>query len=301
MIRNVTIINPLGERLVLDLMNPVKSGFIVESIEGLGPVKADVNFTELATSDGALDNSARLNSRNIVLNLIFQPHPTIEDTRLLTYKYFPVKKNITFIIETDRRKCQTTGRIESNEPDIFNEQEGCQISILCPSAYFYTLEQEETVFYGTDPLFEFEFSNESLTDDMIEFGEILVKTEYFVYYEGDDDVGITIELHSSGDVEGLSIYNIMSRELIKINDEKLIALVGEGIKAGDTIVISTVQGKKSVELIRSGKYINILNALDRPISWFQLTKGYNQFAFTADYGLSNLQFLIKNEILYEGI
>lgn len=50
MIRNVTIINPLGERLVLDLMNPVKSGFIVESIEGLGPVKADVNFTELATA-----------------------------------------------------------------------------------------------------------------------------------------------------------------------------------------------------------------------------------------------------------
>lgn len=42
MIKSVTVVNHLGESLKLDLASPEKSGFIVKSIEGLGPVKATV-------------------------------------------------------------------------------------------------------------------------------------------------------------------------------------------------------------------------------------------------------------------
>lgn len=301
MIKSIKITNHLGESITLELMQPEKSGFVIKSITGIGPVKADINFTELATNDGAIDNSARLETRNIVMNLIFLENPTIEDTRLLSYKYFPIKRNVTFLIETDNRICETIGRIESNDPEIFSKQEGCQISIMCPDPYFYSNKNNYTTFYGVDPLFEFPFSNESLTEKLIEFGEIKNQTEGSVYYEGDAEVGVIIRIHAIGEAEGLVIYNIGTREIMRINDEKLIELLGSGIQAGDDIVINTNKGSKSITILRAGITTNILNVLDKPISWFQLEKGDNLFAYTASSGLSNLQFRIENRIVYEGV
>lgn len=301
MIKSVTITNHLNESIKLSLTEPEESGFIIESIEGLGPVKATVHFTELATFDGAVDNSARLDSRNIVMKLRFLENPTIEDTRLSTYKYFPIKQNITFTIETDNRLCSTIGRIESNEPEIFSNEEGCQISILCPDPYFYAVSDELLTFYGVNPLFEFPFSNESLSDPLIEFGEIYTMTEGTIYYEGDAEVGILIEIHAIGEASGLTIYNSGTRKFMKISDSKLAALMGSGIVAGDRITINTTRGNKGITLLRNGVVTNILNALEKPISWFTLVKGNNTFVYTADEGLTNLQFRISHKIVYEGV
>ena len=51
MIKSITVINPKGESLELDLFHPEKSGLIVKSITGLGPPKANINSTELARAD----------------------------------------------------------------------------------------------------------------------------------------------------------------------------------------------------------------------------------------------------------
>ena len=304
MIKSVTITNHLDESIKLDLFNPEESGFIIKSIEGLGPVKANINFKELATNDGAIDNSARLSSRNIVMSLQFMESPTIEETRLKSYKYFPIKRNIKFLIETDNRICETIGRVETNVPTIFSNAEGCQISILCPNPYFYSAGENganQTIFYGTEPLFEFPFSNESLTEDLIEFGSIENRTEGTVYYDGDAEIGITIQIHAVGEAEGLVIHNTKTREIMRINDDKLKSLMGSGIQAGDEITITTSRGEKGIYMLRSGVTTNILNSLEKPIKWFQLSKGDNTFAYTASSGLTNLQFRIENKVIYEGV
>ena len=304
MIKSVTITNHLDESIKLDLFNPEESGFIIKSIEGLGPVKANVNFKELATNDGAIDNSARLSSRNIVMSLQFMESPTIEETRLKSYKYFPIKRNIKFLIETDSRICETIGRVETNVPTIFSNAEGCQISILCSNPYFYSAGENgtnQTIFYGTEPLFEFPFSNESLTEDLIEFGSIENRTEGTIYYDGDAEIGITIQIHAVGEAEGLVIYNTKTREIMRINDDKLKSLMGSGIQAGDEITITTSRGEKGIYMLRSGVTTNILNSLEKPIKWFQLSKGDNTFAYTASSGLTNLQFRIENKVIYEGV
>lgn len=304
MIKSVTITNHLDESIKLDLFNPEESGFIIKNIEGLGPVKANINFKELATNDGSIDNSARLSSRNIVMSLQFMESPTIEETRLKSYKYFPVKRNIKFLIETDNRICETIGRVETNVPTIFSNAEGCQISILCPNPYFYSAGENgtnQTIFYGTEPLFEFPFSNESLTEDLIEFGSIENRTEGTIYYDGDAEIGITIQIHAVGEAEGLVIYNTKTREIMRINDDKLKSLIGSGIQAGDEITITTSRGEKGIYMLRSGVTTNILNSLEKPIKWFQLSKGDNTFAYTASAGLTNLQFRIENKVIYEGV
>lgn len=304
MIKSVTITNHLDESIKLDLFNPEESGFIIKSIEGLGPVKANINFKELATNDGAIDNSARLSSRNIVMSLQFMESPTIEETRLKSYKYFPIKRNIKFLIETDSRICETIGRVETNVPIIFSNAEGCQISILCSNPYFYSAGENgtnQTIFYGTEPLFEFPFSNESLTEDLIEFGSVENRTEGTIYYDGDAEIGITIQIHAVGEAEGLVIYNTKTREIMRINDDKLKSLMGSGIQAGDEITITTSRGEKGIYMLRSGVTTNILNSLEKPIKWFQLSKGDNTFAYTASSGLTNLQFRIENKVIYEGV
>lgn len=304
MIKSVTITNHLDESIKLDLFNPEESGFIIKSIEGLGPVKANINFKELATNDGSIDNSARLSSRNIVMSLEFMESPTIEETRLKSYKYFPIKRNIKFLIETDSRICKTIGRVETNVPTIFSNAEGCQISILCSNPYFYSAGENgtnQTIFYGTEPLFEFPFSNESLTEDLIEFGSIENRTEGTIYYDGDAEIGITIQIHAIGEAAGLVVYNTKTREIMRINDDKLKSLMGSGIQAGDEITIKTSRGEKGAYMLRSGVTTNILNSLEKPIKWFQLSKGDNTFAYMASSGLTNLRFEIENEVIYEGV
>ena len=151
MIRAVTVTNYLGESKRFELAFPEKSGFAVQSISGFGPSKADINTTEISTNDGSLYNSARVNSRNIVMSLKLMFNPQIEDTRHDSYKYFPIKKKVTLLIETDNRICETYGYVESNEPDIFSSDETTQISIVCPDPYFYSAGPDgtnTTIFYG---------------------------------------------------------------------------------------------------------------------------------------------------------
>ena len=307
MIYSIVVTNYLGDRIKLELGKPDVSGFLIKSITGLGPAKANVNTTEVSTNDGSLFNSARLSQRNIVLDMVFINTvygESIEDLRQKSYKYFPLKKSVELTIETDNRYVKTTGYVESNELNIFSSQEGTQISIICPDPYFYSAEEDGnnvTNFYSIDPMFEFPFSNESLDEPLLVFGEIQIKTEGVITYHGDSEIGVMIYIHAIGPATNINIYNTETREVMRINTEKISSLTGKGIVANDDIVINTAKGEKSITLIREGVSYNILNCLDKNTDWFTLAKGDNIFAFTADSGVTNLQFRVENKVIYEGV
>lgn len=301
MIKFITVTNYLGDSIKLDLARPEESGFVVRFITGLGPGKANINTTEVSTNDGSLFNSSRLPSRNIVIGLKYLWKDSIEEARYLSYKYFPIKKKLTLLIETDKRKAEIEGYVESNDPNIFSKDEGSDISIICPNPFFYSDGRKTTVFYGIESEFEFPFSNESLTIPLIVFGNIQNKTENVITYHGDSEIGITITIHAVGEASKIAIYNTGTREIMRIDTDKLSMFTGSGIIAGDDIIISTVKGSKSITLQRKGKTTNILNCLERNPDWFQLAKGDNIFAYTAESGSSNLQFKIENQIAYEGV
>lgn len=307
MIYSIVVTNYLGDRIKLELGKPDVSGFLIKSITGLGPAKANVNTTEVSTNDGSLFNSARLSQRNIVLDMVFINTvygESIEDLRQKSYKYFPLKKSVELTIETDNRYVKTTGYVESNEPNIFSSQEGTQISIICPDPYFYSAGEDRnnvTNFYSIDPMFEFPFSNESLDEPLLVFGEIQIKTEGVITYHGDSEIGVMIYIHAIGPATNINIYNTETREVMRINTEKISSLTGKGIVASDDIVINTAKGEKSITLIREGVSYNILNCLDKNTDWFTLAKGDNIFAFTADSGVTNLQFRVENKVIYEGV
>ena len=300
MIKSVTVTNHLGESRLFVLAKPDLVN--ITNMEGIGSGTATINTTKLATRDGSKLNSTTANERNIVLTLKLMFAPTVEDSRLATYKYFPRKQRVKLLIETDRRLAYSYGYVESNEPNIFSKEEESQISIICPDPNFYSEDDQVTIFYGVEPLFEFIFSNESLTDPLLIMGEIHRYTEQNVYYEGDSEVGVLIWMHAIGDVRGtITIYNSGTREQFVLNTATLTKESGDWMKPGDDIEICTEKGNHYVRLLRAGVYYNILNSVDRYSDWFQLSKGDNIFAFVCDEGNDNLHFRIENKIAYEGM
>ena len=331
MIKSITVTNHLNESIKLELGFPERSGFLIQEISGLGPVKADINVSELSSVDGSIYNSARLPSRNIVFNLVLLESPTIEDTRQKSYKYFPIKKRVRLLIETTNRTAEIFGYVESNEPIIFSRQETTQISIVCPNPYFYSEGKKITTFTGFEKVFSFPFSNEAeffykylrdsdselildssgnpiqstvydyLSDKLLIMGNIIKNQIQTILYDGDSEIGLNIEIHSVGTAEHVRIYNVDTLENMKIDTDKLIALTGQPIIMGDSIFISTIKGDKSIQLLREGVYYNIINCLDRDATWMFLRKGDNVFAFDAEEGGANLYLRIINQVIYQGI
>ena len=305
MIKSIKIINFREEELEVSLTSPYETGFIVQKIEDLGPVKADINTTA-SVLDGSMFNSAKLGNRNITLELAFTEEnkrlESIEDLRQKSYKFFPTKKPLILQIFSDNRQLETAGYVESNEPDIFSQKEGCKISIICTDPYYRQVDGNRvTVFNGIEPLFEFPFENDSLTEPLIEFGEIQHRKEVSVLYEGDADSGVLIEMHAIGRVDGINIVNTNTRAHLKINTEKIKSITGSYINKPDTLYLDTRRGHKSLLLLRNGKFINILNCIEKGSDWFTVSKGNNWFAYFCDYGDENLQFKVINDTLYEGI
>ncbi len=292
MIKTVKITNYRGEVLTLDLANPYSSGLAVTNIDGLGPEKASINTVEIASNDGSMFNSARIESRNIVLSLRFVG-TNVEECRRLTYKFFPLKKSLTFEVITDERQAAITGYVESNEPDIFSKTENTKISIICPDPFFKaSLDPNvNVVFYGEEALFEFEFENDG-NEPMLEVGRINEVTEANVPYEGDSEVGGIFTVHALGPAKNIRIDNLDTGEMMVINIE---------LAEGDDLIISTVSNSKYIRRLRNGVYTNVLNSLDRKSSWFKLARGDNAFAYQAEEGMTNLRFDVSHTVLYEGI
>jgi hypothetical protein len=70
---------------------------------------------------------------------------------------------------------------------------------------------------------------------------------------------------------------------------------------GDSIVINTNVGEKSIELIRDGVSSNAMGYMAQSSAWFVLESGDNVFAYDAESGSSNLQLTFTTAILYMGV
>lgn len=301
MITAIKTTNHLNESLTLELMRPEQSGFIVLRIDGLGPPKAEISLTERAGVDGSLYNSGRATPRNIVLGLRFYPGQDIETLRQKSYKYFPLNRPIEFEVQAANRTAYATAYVEANEPDIFNSEEGCVITLVFPDSYLYDAVEALTTFSFIVSMFEFPWSNESTSEPLLEMSTLDMAYTQNIFYEGDVPIGMLIHIHATGGASGVVLTKSLTLEALEIDSAKLISITGWDITLGDDIWISTVKGNKYAVLIRGVTTYNILSALGISPPWFQLEEGDNVYTYTATSGIANLQFAVYNDIAYEGI
>ena len=300
MLKSISVTNDLEKTMDIKLSEMDDSGLLLANIVGLGPGKAEIKMAEIVSLDGGMIVGGRLPIRNIILTFFFMFDPIIEDSRQRTYVYFPIKRRIRLEFHTDNRDVFIDGTVESNEPIIFSEQTGTQISVLCEDPYFKSVEETEVMFSGTKSQFMFPFSNPVGLKKLV-MSQLIFRTEENVYYDGATDTGVIISIFCRGPVGTITIYQISTRQQITISKQKIIENSGAQLNTGDRLIISSIRGDRYVRLIRNGIITNVLNVLERGSDWLVLENGDNIFAFDADEGLQSLEISLAFNNLYEGV
>lgn len=288
MIKKVTVFqkSDKSDAFTMVLTSPINvtaySGFVVDSIEGLGPVNAEINTSEMVI-DGDHFNSARVGKRNIVLNLNFydESGDGIEDVRQFSYRLFPMKKDVYIEIETDNRKVWTQGYVEKNEPNIFNEIPGNQVSLICPDPKWYDSEN---------------IIEESLT----------LNAETQIDYDGEVSVGGYLELTVGTAItkpvhDGIPAFTVSCAN--PDGDAQLIDIYtpNDGFSVGDVIKVISIPGNKDcIYTDTADADHKALNLLNQNPDWIKLSTGINNIRVTDSFSaLSSATF--TSRICYEGV
>lgn len=258
----ITASNAYGQSLQV-----TQSSLFRVTAEGLNPPPGTVYTADLATKDGSIYNAAKVNNRNIILN-IWPCSRDVEACRLELYKIFKVSKFVRLHIESGRRNCNINGYVEDMPADFDSPEQQLQVSIICP-----------------DPLLQ---ANSESTASIPTAG-----TAVTVANGGDYETGAIYEITATGECSGITIGNSTRGETFGIN----VALA-----AGDKLTLNTKRGEKSLILTRSGADpANIINLMEQDSQWPMLQPGNNAVLFDATAGGANATMKVTFSALYGGI
>lgn len=109
---------------------------------------------------------------------------------------------------------------------------------------------------------------------------------------GHVDTGMKIEFIAKGALKNPSLFNVNTREYIKVNKE---------MTAGERIIINTNYGHKKIHSINEGETKDILNYLDLESTFLQLSTGDNLLRYDAEENLNNLQVNVYYNPKYLGV
>lgn len=288
----------------ISLSNPDPNGFTIREIRGLDAGAVDVHIAEMATMAGGIHNGSRKPTREIVAVLGYGDRLSPEAGRGLSYDLFPLGGTVTLRFDTGDLQVEIDGVVESNQAPLFTEDPAIEVVFLCARPpYFRSISENQTVtnFRSFEKMFEFPFSNESLTEKLLVMGEYTNDFNNEIYYDGSIQNGIIIELSVNGSVMNPMILHENSNTSMRIISSIITSMTGRAFGPGDLIRINTIRGSKGVTLIREGRSYNILNALGPNSGWIEFSKGINKVSVYADEGIEGLDVKIYNDTLYVGL
>lgn len=258
--------NASGDALILTGREPE---YQIISINGLNPPKAQINTATIVGLDGAVFNSAKLETRNIVL--LIKINGEAEANRHRLYQFFRTKESCRFFFRNGALDVFIDGYVENVECDLFEQGQTAQVSIICPYPYFRSVSESVSDSVSADSQFVFPFS--------INYNEPVILSTYIdsgavlVYNESESEAGAVIEIDLMNDASSIELRNTAT------GDDFILE---HAFTSGDKIIVDTNKGKKSVTLMRNGRTSNIFSALVRGSVFFQLVPGVNVFDYLID-------------------
>lgn len=236
----------------------------IRNIDGLGPVKANLDAEPFATGDGELYQGAQVGSRNIVMNLGFNPNwvdQTISSLRRQLYRYFMPKSwcKLRFMSD-DMATVDIEGIVESCDPNMFSQDPEMVVSIICHKPDF--IEPDATIFYGVvdDGTDELEFQ-----------------------YAGDIPTGFEVVVaHSVDNVAYTGPLDIsMQREPA---DPLVFSIDPVVISATHHFKLSTIRNAKRAQRVSNadGQATNLLMSVTPESVWPVVLPGTNLFKVVAE-------------------
>lgn len=265
-----------------------ESKYQVIEIDGLNPPKATINTSKLATINGVKFKSSKINERPITLTI--KINGDVEQNRLALYQYFGTGRYCKLYYSNGSRNVYCEGHIETIECNLFVIDETMQISILCENPFLFALNTILIDISKTFSNFQFPFS---IDESGIEFSTFDSHRQANVVNVGEVETGIIMALRATVDnIQNPIIYNAVTGQFLKLNIT---------MNKGDTIVINTNKGNKSIQKIINGVVSNAMNVFVAGSKWLQLSVGNNTFTYTADTNEEFLYVDFEYNTLYEGV
>lgn len=265
--------------------------FLYDHID-LSGLSATVNYAN-STADGATYQRTRLEIREFDIPFFIDRKGRedwwIEEQRVLAYKVFNPKKNpMRLDFETPAgEKYYINANLEGAPyfpSEEVNENVFWQDGLLQFTAndpYIYesaTQNVEVATWIGA-----FEFPLE-IPEEGIEMGYRSESLIANVFNGGQESTGMLIRFRALGTVVKPSLINVNTYEEFKLNFT---------MQGGDTIEISTYQGRKTITLIRNNVRSNIFGSRQLLSKFLQLEVGDNLFRYDAEEGIDNLEVQIQ--------
>lgn len=253
MLTSIFAINSAGDRMDFPLAS-LQTGYIVQKIDGLDPVKASFTTTTLAGSSGLYYRSGSRDARNVVLTLELRGDLVGEANGVLRqrlYEIFSPGRKVELGIVNDGVYFGTVyGRTETFNADMFTRRPLATISIMC---------------------FDPDIIGDSITTPVMGTHAV---TERIINYVGSEPSGWVLTTDPMPDSRtGISVY-------LNNSDRSSLINFGGALSTGDILKISTVKGDKYIRRVRAGVEASVLSSVSANSTWAMLTPGENRLRVT---------------------
>ena len=307
MVEKIIYTNEVGKSVELNHSAPL----ILFNLEGVEGFETDVKTNKSAFNDGVMVSAVSVEERIITINgFIFidlselPPNPELRDTYLETereklkrelYSVFNPKYKGELKIYK-KTSSYSASNLVVNQAPIFemdytdtNELFGFSINLIMPFPYFGTENDIIEEFGSEVGLIEFPVDVPPEGQELTVRNMEIVKN---IKNIGDTEAPITVEFKANAAVKNPSIYNIYTKEFIKLN---------RTMKRGERILVTTEPGNKRVVSIIDGIEENIFEQLDQGSTFIHLKVGENVIRYNADELLEQLEVYITYKNYYIGI
>lgn len=262
------------------------SGVTVYEIEGLNPVKAEINKTKNVGFNGVKISSAHIDERNLTIKMAILWDP--ETARQKLYDFLRPASNVRFRFVGDTKDVWIEGCVEDLDISFFSMYQTAQAVILCPEPFWKDTEEQMIEMKNVTPTFTFPIT----TDGPFVLGRYADITEVLAHNSGEVETGMKFIMTASGEVKNPIIFNKYTGEYIGINMT---------LNAGDVVEITTNVGNKKITLFRDSAQTNIFNFKRSGSVWLTLRRGDNVFLYDADSGKEFLSVKILYTPEYIGV
>lgn len=287
--QKVTYINSRGESITFCNSAP----FILSKIEGTGGVDTEIQTTKAPYQDGSTLHDVILGNRVISIEgaVIGRDREDMYEKRQKLSRILNPKLAGTLRYENDAvvKEIKAVPEQSPSFKERYSNNQLFLISILCPSPFWldeYESKEEIALWVG-----DIEFPIE-IPIEGIEMGHRESNLIVNIHNKGDVPCGMKIEFKALASVVNPSLFNIYTREFIKIK---------RTLQAGDKLVVDTTFGHKRVELIKNGVSTNVFNYIDLESTFLQLEPGDNLYRYDAESGIDNLEVSIYYKPQYVGV
>lgn len=285
--RKLTFTNSRQETIELGYDTP----FLINKIDGLGEVGADVNMVSSPYQDGDTYIDTMLSTREISIEGTFRKltSSALYDDRRHMQRALNPKLGVGTLQYEHKGILKQIDAVADGSPAFADKErdkfQKFQVNFICPNPFWHDLNQVSRALRAYEGKFTLPFT---LPFRLGKQGDRTTLVN-----EGDVPAPVSIDLQ--GPVTNPRIANETTGEFIQING---------AIAADEILHIDTTPGNKRIEVYNGSSFIRSIFgrlAFEQGASFWQLEVGNNEVSYVADEGNSKAIVAVSWKNRYSGI